>query len=204
MSIIFLFTRIPTWAKWTQFTSTYQVLLYFVLMLTLHLRVNLPSGPLPLSVRPKCWTQFSCVSVSLACCMHHPSYRHYFIIVITQLSAKWLTQQLNDIHVIILYLHLGNLENVEDFLSINTSLDVCTISDTQNVQTMLPLRLQSSRTWRYLDWFVANVTEQLLASVFKYSSSITLKMDAVSSSLKSATNYQWTSRHIASDCEQQQ
>ena len=144
------------------------------------------------------------MSLCLSCMLHAPPVLpSLFIIVITQLSSKWLTQQLNDIHVIILYLHLGNLENVKDFLSINISLDVYTISDTQNVQTMLPLRLQSSRTWRYLDWFVANVSEQLLASVFKYSSSIALKMDAVSSSLKSATNYQWTSCHIASDCEQQ-
>ena len=82
------------------------------------------------------------MSLCLSCMLHAPPVLpSLFIIVITQLSSKWLTQQLNDIHVIILYLHLGNLENVKDFLSINISLDVYTISDTQNVQTMLPLRL---------------------------------------------------------------
>lgn len=87
------------------------------------------------------------MSLCLSCMLHAPPVLpSLFIIVITQLSAKWPTQQLNYIRVIILYLHLGNLGNVKDFLSINTSLDVYTISDTQNVQTMLPLRLQSSRT----------------------------------------------------------
>lgn len=98
------------------------------------------------------FSMFLSPPLSLSCMLHAPPVLPSLFYRRNNTAVRKVTySKTYDIHIIILYLHLGNLEHVKGFLSINTSLDVCTISDTQNVQTMLPPRLQSSRTSRYLE-----------------------------------------------------